>query len=94
VLSLAHEGGCIAPLGGQHVVVQVAVAQVSEDAQPHARYGALGRRTITLSAHSGHSIRPRPFCSRKSSSLPNQPSKRWPLWQRKSMTFMIGSAGR
>jgi hypothetical protein len=53
---------------------------VAHDLEPALlRRGALGKRTTTRSAHSGHSIRPRPFWSRKSSSLANQPSKRWPL---------------
>jgi len=41
--------------------------------------GALGRRVTTLSAHSGHTNKPLPFCSMNSSSEANQPSKAWPL---------------
>jgi hypothetical protein len=52
------------------------------------RRGALGSLRIDRLVHIGHSTKPRPSCSSKSSVDPNQPSKRWSCSHARLNTFI------
>src|SRR5574341_1190326 len=87
----SHKASTLACSGVAGIAVLGAATTSSSRAPERFSRGALGRRAICLSPHSGHSTRPRSSWDWKSSSEPNHPSKPWRWPHCRLRTFIVRS---